>query len=608
MKVPPPSRNPPRKPQIGGPATGVPARSPPAVTQTGLSRPNPAPRVPLKPPARISPRFAVRVSPKPIAGGGAKKATPPAPGPSHNETQAEKDERSKFYDDLTQFLEVAGEQIDMSPKVESRPVDLYDLFLAVAEQKAPIEEVDWQVVAETLQFNWVALPKVPAKLAECYQTNLAAFEEAIAGFEEEEEETGETEDGEMQEAEDGETEEVVVEKEEESQPDFQTPLPRRTGLPSRSGQVQHQSLSPSPRLTVTEPSSTSTSPATRSLKRKLIEERLGPQLPILDTSRKRPRHDRKEEIPSTPDEKLGVTVPSGSKVSASGRGMRLLPSPIPHKRAPILEPETQDFGYEETQVPVLEAQESMYDISPSQQLQSEAGDIKPVQFALDQRSSRQLALTGPPISGASGQPRRSGAEPISATEPEQPSSPRASSRVPKRKLPASFSLASVDFSKSRDRTVSKPGEAKSPGTDSNVKPPPALLDTDDTDQEGISKLEEYVRDFEIHYPREMVIKGICCATGDPGLAGVVMQSLFEGKGIPDRLSGVWTRKDDEALEFMDEQKMQDDGVAPRSMKERLLRTEAKKQWERLVKKHGLERIEDRRKFLANAKAWGVSWY
>jgi hypothetical protein len=134
--------------------------------------------------------------------------------------------------------------------------------------------------------------------------------------------------------------------------------------------------------------------------------------------------------------------------------------------------------------------------------------------------------------------------------------------------------------------------------------PAAAAAEEDQDTENVRKIQEHIKNFEVYYTHDVVVKGLSCTTMDIGLAGEVMQKLHEGKGVPSNSEGIWTKRDDESLLFMDEIRTDE---KPRTVKEKHLLKGAKAEWQRLLRKHGLERIEERRKFLAYVKRLGIRW-
>ncbi|KAL4804509.1 Rap1 Myb domain-containing protein [Aspergillus unguis] len=55
---------------------------------------------------------------------------------------------------------------------------------------------------------------------------------------------------------------------------------------------------------------------------------------------------------------------------------------------------------------------------------------------------------------------------------------------------------------------------------------------------------------------EQIINALCCASMDPTLADVVLDSLVSGSGIPTDMRGVWTEEDDRCLEAADTRDIQ----------------------------------------------------
>ena len=101
------------------------------------------------------------------------------------------------------------------------------------------------------------------------------------------------------------------------------------------------------------------------------------------------------------------------------------------------------------------------------------------------------------------------------------------------------------------------------------------------------------------YAEKHVIQGIKAATGDRGLAGIAMQSLRDGKGMPQFHEGIWTEKDDVWLAAVDSV---DPERTPRTAEEEKLLSRRDRLYKRLEHKHGVSRMAERRRFLAITKA------
>ena len=99
------------------------------------------------------------------------------------------------------------------------------------------------------------------------------------------------------------------------------------------------------------------------------------------------------------------------------------------------------------------------------------------------------------------------------------------------------------------------------------------------------------------YAEKHVILALKAVTlsSDRGLSGAVMQSLRDGKGIPQHHEGVWTDKDDDSLRLVDRI---DPRMVPRSAEEEKQLQRRNKLCKTLEHKHGLARMEDRRRYIA----------
>ena len=95
-----------------------------------------------------------------------------------------------------------------------------------------------------------------------------------------------------------------------------------------------------------------------------------------------------------------------------------------------------------------------------------------------------------------------------------------------------------------------------------------------------SALDAFIdRYVALGYSELDVIRALEATTMNTGDAGIVMESLHAGTGIPNDIQGVWTSSDDEAVEEKKHARFGD-----------------------VVVKHGRERVALRRRFLADQKA------
>ncbi|KUI73236.1 Telomeric repeat-binding factor 2-interacting protein 1 [Cytospora mali] len=289
--------------------------------------------------------------------------------------------REQFYDDLQDFIDVSGAEVDRQPVVDGRKIDLWDLFNAATRQAYNPEDRSWKEIAEELGFDWTRSARCLLKLSECYNRNLADFEEAIKSYDNIDDGDRDSEEGLPQ------TSDALTAPKEPSEP---------------SSHVYQSS------------------PPVAGVKRSfrhsnVLSSDLG--YPS-DGSRKRRRLDQRTEIPPTPEDKIGwgglsgrggahdkssPLKPRGSTTARSfdvdsarvaeevlegdmediERLDELPEHPPPHKKR-FIEPETQDFGFAlGSDADVLETAKSgdydymadEDDISPSQQLRIESDTI-----------------------------------------------------------------------------------------------------------------------------------------------------------------------------------------------------------------------------------------
>lgn len=434
--------------------------------------------------------------------------------------------RNTFFSDLFVFVKEMGLDIDPDPRIDGQDIDLWDLSQAVAFQKVPPEEVDWMKVAEDLGFNWVENQEVTTELQRCYQRNLAEFFEAMSSF---------------------------SPNDDENDADL--------------GDQEHSDLlSPQSDL----PSSP---PVQRTGRKRSLEDVI---LSSVHNSSKRRRLSRAAEIPSTPEEKIGVlTTQSPSVVKAkqirqahghSGKVTASLKLPTMNDD----EDEEDESGDEvvfEThakQVPRLETQQSTFDVTPSQQLHSEALDASPVPLNLRQ-THEDRAQQQPGIS----KPRKS----TGASDTK----PKATART-KRSLPASFKPAQGRFS---------PKEAEE-----RARRPSAPIRVD-LDEEGNSQdIRDCAEYYEsLGYPRPIVIESLMRTTMTPGWpTSLLLEKLQNKEGIPN-CEGIWTDRDDKSLRYADAIEARQSSASTREL------NKAKKEHDRIVHKHTQEAVDLRRRFL-----------
>lgn len=294
--------------------------------------------------------------------------------------------KDQFYEDLRDYIDVSGAEIEIHPNIHGREIELWDLFFTATQQSCAAEDRDWNQVAKLLGFDWTKSAGCAKELEECYGRNLAEFEEAIGSYDDQ--------DG-----------TALAEDEQASSDDEVQVLVHTSDAVTAPKQLSTAPLSPAYR---------SSSPIA-GVKRSFQHSK-DPQSELSypsDRSSKRRRRDRETAIPQTPEHKLRLGGGSSSRSAMqdfssplTSRGaaiehgmcsmdeadaflnngihdtetMDQLPDPEPARKQRFIEPETQDFGHamgSGNGVRQTIENDNNYcmtddeDNSPSQQLQSE---------------------------------------------------------------------------------------------------------------------------------------------------------------------------------------------------------------------------------------------
>ncbi|EGX92688.1 transcription factor Rap1, putative [Cordyceps militaris CM01] len=115
------------------------------------------------------------------------------------------------------------------------------------------------------------------------------------------------------------------------------------------------------------------------------------------------------------------------------------------------------------------------------------------------------------------------------------------------------------------------------------------------------ELSDLIQHYEsLGYAHETVVEGLRRTTMTPGLAAEVMQSLRDGRGVPAHHEGIWTDVDDAGLRLVvgaGPDLDQEDGEVVRSKAAMKAVRKARRTRDRLLNKHGRERMALRVKYL-----------
>ncbi|OAR03040.1 hypothetical protein LLEC1_04275 [Akanthomyces lecanii] len=274
----------------------------------------------------------------------------------------------------------------------------------------------------------------------------------------------------------------------------------------------------------------------------------------IPTPVKRRRLHIPPEIPSTPEVDRRRSKPKHSK-----------------RRA-----ETTTPVQFETQVPNLHTHESSFDMTPSQQLQSEYLNSSPIPLRLNSAAHNRHI-------GAA--PKRTSTKRRVLPKDFKPRAPPAEER----EIRGSISVLDDE------------PNASFPGALPNARrPPPPIGPPAQAAPRRLSKkqeLSDLIQHYEsLGYAHKTVIEGLQRTTMAPGLATVVMQSLQEGKGVPAHHEGIWTARDDIGLRLVAEVEAWKTTDALDKDKTKKMR-KAHRARDRLQNKHGEERMTLRLKYL-----------
>jgi hypothetical protein len=530
--------------------------------------------------------------------------------PRHPKTPKE-----EFYTLFNEYLGVTGAQINQWPKIEGRTLDLWELWHTVKslDQGRSPSIRNWEQIAETLGFDWIETPEVTLQLKSCYEANLGEFEELQEAFEAEDPGSQAELESQRSAAESDADTEVAEQKPPRESVSFHSSPPRILG--------QKRAFEPDP---------------------------VSSSVDIAFSSVKRMRYSKDIEIPSSPEVKKAAAIVtaglSWKKKLSFDRVAELQPRPAKAR----LEPETQDFGFEDgfqSQPDIV----SRADTTPSQQLHIEDENLTPIPFSgfklrdvpyrsplgsrLHSNSSQRKVIPDSaaaghtngrsiissikdPDDGGMAKPRH-----VPAPDSESPieakakrrslpvsfrravSPPKAGAKLPSA-APARVSLPAAMANKrntllpANERTSLDPSRVSSKTRSRTTVSPaaPRVLPDGPTPPKDLSIPQTIDYYISLGYRKSHIIEAFK-ATLTWGLAAVVMQELKEGRGIPDNWAGVWTAKDDDDLKFVlrvehEVGERRRSGKSPgREDRDRVRRAERLRN--RLEGKHGLRRMGDR---------------
>ncbi|KAK3692964.1 TRF2-interacting telomeric protein/Rap1 C terminal domain-containing protein [Podospora appendiculata] len=512
--------------------------------------------------------------------------------------------REQFHIDLGELQTSRDKQHTSWVQAGGRVLELWNLWEAARENHRLPECRDWEAISEELGFDWVEMPDVTNELRAAYDLHLGELEELLADFSDDEEDE-----------EDEEADQVEI-KQEGVEEDERGANPRAPS-PTPYSEAQEGFASSPP---LKEPVDQST----------LLSEsgRVGP-------SNKRRRYALEDEGQSTPDQKRLRPTPTDISYVSTTPANRFQPHSSPQRlpKLPasnrIVEPETQDFDFnrgfgghevdEDDITPLDDDDITPFDdgdatVSPSQQLRSELGVESPVP-PLAQRPPAAPREHAPRVSHGRPYESSSGSDSSSESGFATPIKPlptvvRNSLAAHRRTLPPTWSpLQPMRSSVTPRRSIRNTHQsikssgsprlvshhyvpASTPPHTANMqrqRPPATSNHAQESNSRAIPD-----RFISLGYPPRIVSTALMATSMAEGIAGIVMESLRRGDGIPTDMRGVWTAEDDRGLMLI---QSIDFGHKPRRREETELRRRAMAEDRRLRSKHGDEEIERRKSFL-----------
>ncbi|KAK1502908.1 hypothetical protein CTAM01_04897 [Colletotrichum tamarilloi] len=444
--------------------------------------------------------------------------------------------RQDFYDQLWGYRKFHHIDTQTNPEIKDQSIDLWLLWQAVGDQyQKGAVEIDWAAVADKLGFHIENAQLVQ----QCFADHVAGF--AASGLLDEPD--VESEDDEVSQPED-----------EDAVPDVQLEPP----------QVQ-QAVTPS---------------ASRKRQAIVVETSGFPSTP--NSRKKRQRLGPDDEIPSTPDDKLGLASfgnlgpsPSlsvkqwtASEEQVEGATERDVEEEEPEEdltgKPRRLEPETQDFGFDDAFNATDKSQDSIeFDISPSQQLLGEEESVTPVPLSYKRDKGkgidRNQSLTLTPV-------QEWPAEEGEGEEEEE------------------------EEEEAEEKGAEEAGEAPKDATDQT------MTDSQESTDKTVELQDLMDRFVSFGYPREDIVLALMATSLCTPLATSLVKYLKEHKDIPNNWQGVWTINDDKRLRRIDAAGSEGGPVDAK----------IQKYWDYLESKHTRIRIAQRRKFLAYLDETGQS--
>lgn len=432
-------------------------------------------------------------------------------------------------------------QVMIWHRIQGRKFELWDLYEAVLAQECPVDDVKWELVAQQMGFTETG-PHTSKALEACWDKFLSKFREETAGFDDFSRSVNTDDSGESTEGTDDTSGDDVSEEEGTSQEE---------GISGSEDDPTPRRTQPSPIL------STPSCPRSSHIKRRL---------------------DRGVEIPaSSPSQARPGPVYGANNTPPSKR--RRLDSRSESRR-PGVDTDGDENIYDATPTrdPPVRREANRSSPLPVRHARPRSGIPRP---STAEHHNRRV--NGTPVSGTTKGHTRW----ITAT----PGSGKARRHI-------------RSASATPTRTPSPRLAPRRHGLPPAISPEPELdIDENDVHEEDNgdavqATVNQFIREG---YTRDMAVESLYWTSMIPSLSRRILPSLASGDGVPTDQAGVWTARDDEKLKMVDAGNINrpTENLTEHKRKQELIRV-----LEDLVRKHGKENVEARRRFLADVKEVG----
>ncbi|EPE03231.1 transcription factor [Ophiostoma piceae UAMH 11346] len=489
------------------------------------------------------------------------------------------DKQQEFLGKLEVYNDYTGVYVPPSFFIGGRYLETCSLWFAVEEQGVSLEDVDWPKIAASLGFKETGRPSLWKQLAGWFHQNLKEFDKILEQMineaegeeedEDEELEDDEEEDEEEEDVETGNREDVEVAAATEALGDGDAELSESQPLPQQKPMGIFSSAKKR-LLAIAFPNSDP------------VDNEAGPTSPS--------KRVRFSAMPATinndaeGDDDDDDFEPPRTRSAAH-------PTPA--------EPETQDFAYSEESQQAVDLDDDLATredadaagdagvstaaeaSTPSQQLHTE-DVVVPTPRTLPGRRTRGQTPTAsqPAAQRAATTPRR--------TRQNAGASKQRRAGKQQQALPFAHTIKSQRLSFITGNHAEQIGTGTcNIGNDIEDAgaTQTAVLVSETSAVSLASNTSAIDRFVALRYPEDTVVRALWATGGTPGLAGVVMEELLHGRGMPQDMSGVWTSSDDRMLEHA----ISGSAAANRSR-------------HRAALKHGEEQVVARQAFLAKERA------